>query len=98
VSEIVGEDWQWKAIERPAGGWKFKPFWEEQADRETSKALALFDKGDRYEVEGHKDWALSCDLRALRHLESAYLAKQGIQIKDDPSPIGIVASGRPRNG
>ncbi len=38
----------------------------------TFRALELFERGDRYEIDGKKDYALGCDLKALKALERSF--------------------------
>ncbi len=77
---------------------RFIPLADTIADKHTTKALELFDRGDHYELDGQRDWAKGCDVKALRHLESSFIARRGLVAYPDQSPIGIVPVGVPKNG
>lgn len=61
----------------------------------THQALAYFDKGDRYEINGHRDWALGCDKKALSALESSFRERNFLKYTF-PAPIGIRGKYEPR--
>lgn len=84
---VIQEDFEWQAISAPTGGWTY----ETLPQGEERKARELFARGDAYELAGQRDYARACDLKALRHLEFAFLwSNYGHEF--GPSPIGIVPS------
>lgn len=73
MRQIAGKDWGWQEVPI-APGTRFTTLHESY----TAKALEYFDRGDIYELEGHRDWALWCDKKALRCLEASFQYRNGM--------------------
>ncbi len=56
------------------------------AEQATDRALELFDRGDRYEINGQKGHALGCDYKALRSLERSFQLRHMLDFRVPPLP------------